>query len=55
MKFTILKKLYSGVQNSGKRIAYKANAVYRIPYRNVKGVWWMPRLQKAMKDVVWLR
>ena len=29
--------------------------VYSIPYRNVKGVWWMPRLQKAMKDVVWLR
>jgi hypothetical protein len=30
-------------------------AVFNIPYRNVKGVWWMPRLSKAMKDVVWLR
>jgi len=29
--------------------------VYSIPYRNVKGVWWMPRLQRAMKDVIWLR
>ena len=24
-------------------------------YRNVKGVRWMPRLQEAMKDAVWLR
>lgn len=29
--------------------------MYNVPYRNDKGVWWMPRLQRAMKDVVWLR
>ena len=37
---TTLKKLYSGVQHS---------------LRECKGVWWMPWLQRAMKDVVWLR
>ena len=33
-------KLYSGVQHS---------------LWECKGVWWMPRLYKAMKDVEWLR
>ncbi len=33
-------KLYSGVQHS---------------LQECKGVWWMPRLQEAMKDVIWLR
>ncbi len=33
-------KLYSGVQHS---------------LWECKGVWWMPRLYKAMKDVKWLR
>lgn len=31
------------------------DAVSSLPYRNDKGVWWMPWLQRAMKDVVWLR
>ncbi len=33
-------KLYSGVQHS---------------LQECKGVWWMPWLQEAMKDVIWLR
>jgi hypothetical protein len=40
LKFTIRVKLYSGVQHS---------------LQECKGVWWMPRLQEAMKDVIWLR
>ncbi len=30
-------------------------AVFRFPSRKFKGVWWMPWLEKAMKDVAWRR
>ena len=52
---------FSGSQSSrlvslrSSRYEKNCTAVYSIPYRNVKGVRWMPRLQKATKDVVWLR
>ncbi len=29
--------------------------VFEFPNRKFKGVWWMPWLCKAMKDVTWLR
>ena len=32
-----------------------SQAVLRFPNGKCKGVWWMPRLEKAMKDAAWRR
>ena len=44
----------------GKKKVFSTNkenetAVFSIPNGNAKGVWWMPRLLMAMKDVAKLR
>jgi len=50
-----LKKLYSGVQKFRQRMRYPIYFGVQHSLQECKGVWWMPRLKRAMKDVEWLR
>ena len=47
--------MYSGVHNTFlcKDVARECGVQRSL--QECKGVWWMPWLQEAMKDVIWLR